>query len=221
MTTTKRTHQAAAVSRATGNNLRWAIASAAVALCVLVWSWFGAADRLTWWLESFPAFLAAPVLVATYRRFPLTRLAYVLIAIHMCILFVGAHYTYEHVPLFDWVKARFHLQRNDYDKVGHLAQGFVPAIIAREILIRRRVVSTAAWRIFIVVCICLAISACYELLEWAVAVAQGSAADAFLATQGDPFDTQSDMFCALIGSIVAQITLSRLHDSEIAKLPMA
>lgn len=139
----------------------------------------------------------------------------------MCILFVGAHYTYEHVPLFDWVKARFHLMRNDYDKVGHLAQGFIPAIIAREILIRRRVVSSAAWRFFIVVCICLAISACYELLEWAVAVAQGSAADAFLATQGDPFDTQSDIFCALTGAFAAQFTLYRLHDRDIAKLSAA
>lgn len=174
---------------------------------------------MTWWLESFPAFLAAPVLVASYRRFPLTRLAYVLIAIHMCILFVGAHYTYEHVPLFDWVKAHFHLQRNDYDKVGHIAQGFVPAVVAREIFIRRRVVSTPAWRAFLVVCVCLAISASYELLEWAVAVMQGSAADAFLATQGDPFDTQSDMLCALVGSVISLITMSRLHDRELAKLP--
>ena len=185
---------------------------------VLAWSWIGATDRMTWWLEAFPALIAIPLLAATHRRFQLTRLAYVLIALHMCILFVGAHYTYEHVPLFDWLRNQWHLQRNDYDKLGHLAQGFVPAILAREILIRRRIVSGPWWRVFLIMCTCMAISACYELLEWAVALLEGSNADAFLATQGDPFDTQSDMFCALIGAGLAQLLLPRIHDREIARI---
>jgi len=185
---------------------------------VLIWSWIGATDRTTWWLEAFPALIAVPLLGMTYTRFRLTRLAYLLIAIHMCILFVGAHYTYEHVPLFDWLRHQWQLQRNDYDKLGHLAQGFVPAIIAREILIRRRVVSGRWWRVFLVMCICVAISACYELVEWAVALLEGSNADAFLATQGDPFDTQSDMLCALIGAGLAQLLLTRTHDREIARV---
>jgi putative membrane protein len=193
----------------------WLSSLVLVVVAVLAWSWIGATDRMTWWLEAFPAFIATPVLVMTYRRFPLTRLAYVLIAIHMCILFVGAHYTYAHVPLFDWLRDQFHLQRNDYDKVGHLAQGFVPAIVAREILIRQRVVARGWWLVFLVICICMTISACYELLEWAVALMEGSSAEAFLGTQGDPFDTQSDMFCALIGAVTAQLLLSRLHDLQL------
>ena len=185
---------------------------------VLMWSWIGATDRMTWWLEAFPALVAMPLLGTTFKRFQLTRLAYVLIALHMCILFVGAHYTYEHVPFFDWLRNQWHLQRNDYDKLGHLAQGFIPAILAREILIRRRVVSGHWWRVFLVMCICMAISACYELLEWAVALMEGSNADAFLATQGDSFDTQSDMFCALIGAALAQLLLPWIHDREIARI---
>jgi putative membrane protein len=191
-------------------------------LCVLIivtgWSWIGATDRGTWWLESFPIWIALPILGFTYRRFPLTRLAYVLITIHACILLVGAHYTYAHVPLFDWVRDRWHLQRNDYDKVGHLAQGFVPAIIAREVLTRLRVVRTPGWRFFLVMCVCMGISACYELLEWAVALMEGSGADAFLGTQGDPWDTQSDMFFALIGAAAAQLLLPWLHDREMARM---
>ncbi len=185
---------------------------------VIVWSWVGAYDRSTWWLESFPALIAIVVLVATYKRFRFTNLAYLLIALHACILLVGGHYTYAQVPLFNWVRDHFHLARNDYDKVGHLAQGFVPAIVAREILIRRRVVSGAWWRVFVVMCICMAISACYELLEWAVALLEGSGAEAFLGTQGDPWDTQSDMFCALIGAAVAQISLARFHDRQLEEL---
>jgi len=203
------------------NDRRWHLALLVAVCAAIVWSWIGASDRMTWWLESFPIFLAAPVLAATYKSFPLTRLAYTLIALHMCILLVGAHYTYAHVPLFDYVRDRFHLQRNDYDKVGHLAQGFVPAIITREIFVRKRVVSSSGWRIFLVLCVCLAISACYELLEWAVAVAEGSGADAFLGTQGDPFDTQSDMFCALIGASAAQLLLSRWHNRQLEHLANA
>jgi len=196
----------------------WPLGLLVIIAAVLVWSWIGATDRMTWWLEAFPALIALPLLGATHRRFPLTRLAYLLIALHVCVLLVGAHYTYEHVPLFDWVRNRFHLQRNDYDKVGHFAQGFVPAILAREILIRLRVVSNKRWLVFLVMCVCMAVSACYELVEWAVALAEGSGADAFLATQGDPFDTQSDMFCALIGAGAAQLILTKVHDREIARI---
>jgi putative membrane protein len=185
---------------------------------VIVWSWIGAYDRATWWLESFPALIAIVILATTYKRFRFTNLAYLLIALHACILLVGGHYTYAQVPLFNWLRDHLYLQRNDYDKIGHLAQGFVPAIIAREILIRRRVVSGPWWRVLIVMCICMAISACYELLEWAVALLAGSGADAFLGTQGDPWDTQEDMFCALIGAAAAQITLSRIHDQQLRVL---
>ncbi|WP_446742587.1 DUF2238 domain-containing protein [Silvibacterium acidisoli] len=187
---------------------------------VLVWSWVNAADRMTWWLEAFPALIGIPVLAATYRRFSFTSLAYVLLAIHVCILMVGAHYTYERVPPFNWLRDHLHLQRNDYDKVGHLAQGFVPAIVAREILIRRKVVTGRWWLFSLVMCVCMAISACYELLEWAVALLEGSGADAFLGTQGDPFDTQSDMFCALIGAALAQLLLSGVHNRQIERLSL-
>lgn len=186
---------------------------------VTAWSWVGALSRGIWWLEAFPVFLAVPVLLWTFRCFPLTRLVYVLIALHAVILLVGAHYTYEHVPLFDWLRERFHLRRNDYDRLGHLAQGFVPAVIAREIMIRRWVVSSAGWRVFLVLCVCMAISACYELLEWAVAlIAGGGGADQFLATQGDPLNTQEDMFCALVGATAALLLLSKLHDGELRRV---
>lgn len=185
---------------------------------VIVWSWVGAYDRSTWWLESFPALMAIVILLATYKRFRLTNLAYLLIALHASILLVGGHYTYAQVPLFNWVRDHFRLERNDYDKLGHFAQGFVPAIVAREILIRRRIVSGAWWRVFLVMCICITISACYELLEWGVALLEGSGADAFLGTQGDPWDTQSDMLCALIGAAVAQISLARIHDRQLEEL---
>jgi len=185
---------------------------------VMIWSWIAPADRTTWWLESFPIFLALPVVFATARSFPLTRLAYVLITYHAIILLVGAHYTYEHVPLFNWVRDHFHLARNDYDRLGHLTQGFVPAIIAREILIRRRIVSSAGWVTFLVLCVCMAISACYELLEWATAEILKSGADQFLGTQGDPWDTQWDMFSCLIGATLALLLLSKLHNREIARI---
>ena len=196
----------------------WPIGLLIVVGAVLVWSWIGATDRMTWWLEAFPALIGVPILAVTYKRFPLTRLAYVLVAIHVCILLVGAHYTYERVPLFNWLRDQLHLQRNDYDKVGHFAQGFVPAILAREVFIRRRIVSGGWWRVFLVMCVCMAISACYELLEWAVALLEGSSADAFLGTRGDPFDTQGDMFCALIGAATAQLLLARIHDREILRV---
>jgi len=159
--------------------------------------------------------MAIVILAATYKHFRFTNLAYLLIALHASILLVGGHYTYAQVPLFNWVRNHFHLVRNDYDKLGHFAQGFVPAIVAREVLIRKRVISGPWWRVFVVMCICVAISACYELLEWAVALVEGSGADAFLGTQSDPWDTQSDMFCALIGAAVAQMSLARLHDQQL------
>lgn len=197
---------------------RLPLALLAIVAGVVVWSWINALSRATWWLESFPVFLALPVLLWTARRFPLTRLAYVLIAAHMVILLVGAHYTYEHVPLFDWLRERLGFRRNDYDRLGHLAQGFVPAVIARELMIRRRIVNGAGWRIFLVLCVCMAISACYELLEWTTALIAGGGADQFLATQGDPFDTQKDMLCALLGASGALVLLSRWHDREIARI---
>lgn len=152
----------------------------------------------------------------THRRFPLTRLASVLIAMHMMILCVGGHYTYAEVPLFDWIKETFGLARNHYDRVGHFAQGFVPAILAREILIRKGVVRSRGWLFFVVVCICLAISASYEFIEWGTALVAGGKSEAFLGTQGDPWDTQNDMWMALMGALSAQLALGRWHDRQLA-----
>ncbi len=185
---------------------------------VVVWSWIGAADRPTWWLESFPVFIALPVLLGTARRFSLTRLACVLIALHMMILLVGAHYTYEKVPPFNWLRDHFHLSRNHYDRLGHLAQGFVPAVVAREVLVRKRVVNGAGWLAFLVWCFCMAVSACYELFEGAATLVMGSGADKFQGSQGDPLDTQWDMFCALVGATVALLFLRKFHDREIQRI---
>ena len=186
---------------------------------VFLWSGWAPKDRMTWILEVFPVIGAVPLLIATRRRFPLTTLAYALIAIHATILMVGGRYTYAEVPLFNWVRDAFHLARNHYDRVGHFAQGFVPAIVAREILLRRSVLRRGGWLFFLVTCVCLAISAVYELVEWATAQASGSAADAFLGTQGDPWDTQKDMLLAWIGAMTAQLTLGRAHDRQIDALP--
>jgi putative membrane protein len=184
----------------------------ALGLAALIWSRVGAYDPHTWLLEVFPIFLAVPVLVLTRRRFPLTPLVYLLIFVHALILMVGGHYTYARVPLGFWIQDAFHLSRNPYDRIGHLAQGFVPAIIAREILIRNNVLRPGKWLIFLVTCVCLSISACYEFVEWFAAVLGGSSADAFLGTQGDVWDTQWDMLMALIGALAAQLLLSRFHD---------
>ena len=186
---------------------------------VLVWSAIAPRDFLTWLLETLPAMVGAAVLAATYKRFRLTGLTYTLILIHAVILMVGGHYTYAEVPLFNHLGELFGWQRNNYDKLGHLAQGFVPAIIAREILIRKAVISTAAWRNFFIVCFCLALSAMYELIEWATALVSQEAADAFLGTQGYVWDTQSDMAWALFGSIIALVLLGRMHDRQLAGLP--
>lgn len=169
-------------------------------------------------LEVAPILVAVPILLATYRRFPLTPLAYRLIFLHACILMVGGHYTYAEVPLGYWIKDAFGFARNHYDRIGHFAQGFVPAILAREILLRKTPLKSGGWLFFLVTCVCMAISAFYEFIEWWTALASGAAADAFLGTQGDPWDTQWDMFFALVGSLAAQLSLSRLHDREIAAL---
>ena len=175
-------------------------------------------DRTTWWLEIFPILIAAPILVLTARRFPLTTLVYTLLAIHAIILMVGGHYTYARVPIGDWVQQLLGLARNDYDRLGHFAQGFIPAILIREILLRTSPLRPGRWLFVIVTALCLAFSACYEFFEWGAAVAGGHAADAFLGTQGDVWDTQWDMFCALIGAIVAQFSLSRVHDRALERL---
>jgi putative membrane protein len=183
---------------------------------VLAWSAIHPHDYFTWALEVFPAILALAALAITYRRFQFTTFVYSLILLHACILFVGGHYTYAEVPLFNWIRDHFHLARNHYDRLGHFAQGFVPALVAREVLLRRKIVLQRGWLFFIVLSICLAISAAYELLEWRVAVASGSAADAFLGTQGDPWDTQEDMAAAVIGALTALLLFSRRHDRLIA-----
>ena len=152
------------------------------------------------------------------RRFQFTSFVYLLITLHACILFVGGHYTYAEVPLFNWIRDHFHLARNDYDRVGHFAQGFVPALVAREVLLRQKIVLKRGWLFFIVLSICLAVSAAYELLEWRVAVGTGSAADAFLGTQGDPWDTQEDMATAAVGALTALIFFSRWHDRLISRM---
>lgn len=188
---------------------------------VLIWSGIEPKDRFTWFLEVMPALIALPLLAFTRRRFPLTPLVYVLILLHCIVLMVGGHYTYAEVPLFDWLRDEFGLARNNYDKVGHFAQGFVPALVAREILIRLAVIRGAAWRNFFIVCFCLAVSAFYELIEWWVALASDEAAEAFLGTQGYVWDTQSDMGWALFGPLLALALLGRLHDRQLRALDRA
>ena len=185
---------------------------------VLIWSAVYPHDYFTWILEVFPAIIGLGIIAATYRRFPLTPLVATLLCIHAIILMVGGHYTYAEVPLGFWMRDAFHLVRNDYDRIGHFAQGFVPAILAREILIRRNVVKSRGWLYFIVVAICLAISAAYELLEWRVAVASGGKSDAFLGTQGDVWDTQEDMATALVAALLAPLLLGRIHDRQIENI---
>jgi putative membrane protein len=185
---------------------------------VLIWSGINPKDYFTWFLEVLPALIGFIIIAATYPRFRLTPLTYLLILIHCIILMVGGHYTYAEVPLFNWVRDSFNMERNNYDKIGHLAQGFIPAIISREILLRKEVITHNNWMIFIVICICLAISAFYELIEWWAALLSGAAADAFLSTQGDVWDTQSDMALALVGAILALLVLSKIHDRQIREL---
>lgn len=184
---------------------------------LFVWSAIEPKDYFTWVLEVMPAVLGVVVLILTFRRFRFTNLVYILIFLHCAILIVGGHYTYAEVPLFDWLRDVLHQDRNNYDKLGHFFQGFVPAMVARELLLRKRIVLKPGWLPFIVICITLAISAAYELLEWAVAVISGGSGDSFLGTQGYIWDTQSDMLFALIGACIALLTLSGIHNKQIAK----
>ncbi len=190
----------------------------AVMFGVLIWSGIYPKDQPTWLLEVLPVLIALPILYMTRERFPLTTLAYVLILVHAVILMIGGHYTYAEVPLGDWVREAFDGTRNNYDKLGHLAQGFIPAIVAREVVIRLGVFSSRAWMSFFVVALCLAISALYELIEWWVALLSEEAADSFLGTQGYVWDTQSDMLLALVGAILALALLGRLHDRQLDRL---
>jgi putative membrane protein len=183
----------------------------------LVWSAANPHDYFTWFLEAAPALVALAILTVTYKRFPLTPLAYTLVLVHCLILFLGAHYTYAEVETFRFVRDFFGWQRNNYDKLGHFAQGFVPAIIAREILIRNSIVNGRGWLNLFVIAICLAFSALYELFEWGVAVATGDSAESFLGTQGYMWDTQSDMAMALTGAILSLILLSGLHDKQLSR----
>ena len=186
---------------------------------VLLWSGYQPKDTFTWFLEVLPALIGFVFLLFTYKKFPLTPLLYTLILIHMIILMVGGHYTYAEVPLFDTIKEMFDQTRNNYDKVGHFAQGFIPAILARELLLRLEVVKASKlWLNYIIVSIVLAFSAFYELIEWWVALSSGEDAEAFLGTQGYVWDTQSDMGFALLGGILALIILSRLHDKQLRKV---
>jgi putative membrane protein len=185
---------------------------------VFIWSAINPRDYPTWVLEVAPAVIALIVLAATAMRFPLTPLVYLLILVHCVILMVGGHYTYAEVPAFDWIRDALDQQRNNYDKLGHFAQGFIPAMVAREILIRKRVVNGRGWLNFLILCFCLAVSAFYELIEWWVAMTSEQGADAFLGTQGYVWDTQSDMMYALIGAITALLVLSRLHDKQLRSL---
>lgn len=199
------------------------LAYAAALVALLVASGVGAYEQFTWAMEVAPVFIALPLMLATHRRFPLTPLLYGLIALHMGVLMLGGHYTYARVPLGFWMEDAFSFTRNHYDRIGHLMQGFVPAIVAREILLRRTPLATSSmrggWLFLVVTSICLAFSALYELIEWGAAEAMGAGADDFLGTQGDPFDTQKDMFCAWLGAMAAQWLLARWHDRQIGRLP--
>ncbi len=183
-----------------------------IGIAALVVSGYSPLDPFTWALEICPAVIGAAVMIATYRRFPLTTLLYALILVHALILMLGGHYTYAQVPLGFWMQDAFGFTRNHYDRIGHFAQGFVPAMIARELFLRHRVVKRGAWLFAVIVLCCLGISAIYELIEWWTAELSGSAADAFLGTQGDPWDTQKDMWMAGLGAAVALLTLGRVHD---------
>ncbi len=191
---------------------------ACTGLAFLVLGWAPKADRFTWFMEGFPVLLGAPILAMTYRRFPLTPLLYVLLSLHALVLMVGGHWTYAEVPAGHWVKDALHLARNPYDRLGHLFQGFVPVLLFREVLLRRGVLRRGAGSVAVLLSMALGLSAAYELLEWLTAVATGEKAEAFLGTQGDPWDTQWDMACALIGASLALAALSAWHDRQLARL---
>jgi putative membrane protein len=185
---------------------------------LLAWSGVRPADRTTWVLEVFPIVIGIPILIATARRFPLTPLLYRLILLHAAILMLGGHYTYAKVPLGFWLQDAFGFTRNHYDRIGHFMQGFVPAMLAREVLLRKSPLARGGWLFFLVICVCALVTVSYEFIEWWSALIGGASADAFLGTQGDPWDTQWDMFLALIGAIAAQLTLARVQDRELQAL---
>ena len=203
-----------------GRTRRYPLALLILITVALALSGLAPYNRGTWWLEIFPILIGVPILVATYRRFPLTTLVYTLLAIHALVLMLGGHYTYARVPLGFWAQDLFGFARNHYDRLGHFAQGFVPAILVREILLRTSPLRRGRWLFVLVTAVCLAFSACYEFIEWGAALAGGESADAFLGTQGDVWDTQWDMFFALIGAITAQLTLGKVHDRALKKLLM-
>ena len=202
----------------TRNEARHAMVLLILGCAALALSSIAPRNRLTWFMEVLPVFIAGPLLMLTWQRFRLTLLSYQLIFIYAIILIGGAHYTYALVPPGEWVQHALNLDRNPYDRLGHFAQGFVPAILAREILLRLTPLRRGRMLFFLVCCICLAISAFYELLEWGAALAMGEKADAFLGTQGDVWDTQWDMFVALVGAVLAQALLARRHDRQISRL---
>ena len=191
---------------------------AALNLALLAFSRIGAFDGATWWMEIAPVLVVWPLLLATHRRFPLTPLLLGLIFIHASILMLGGHYSYARVPLGAWIQQALDMGRNPYDGIGHLAQGFIPAIAARELLLRKTALLRGGWLFTLVTAVCLAISAIYELIEWGVAIAIGQGADEFLGAQGDPWDTQKDMALAWLGAMLAQLLLARAHDRAISRM---
>lgn len=198
--------------------LKWILALVIIEQVILGWA--PSADRFTWVMENFPVWIGFPIVVLTHRKFPLSTLCLVLLALHSLVLAVGGHYTYAKVPLGDWARDAFHLSRNHYDRLGHFAQGFVPAILVREILVRKLALHGIAL-VFLTIACCLAFSAFYELIEWWTALISGEGATAFLGTQGDVWDTQWDMFLALIGAGVSLLTLPRLHDASMRRVVAA
>ncbi len=189
-----------------------------IGCATLVWSGIAPRDRLTWAMEVAPAALAGALLAATYARFRFTTFAYALMLAHAIILMLGGHWTYSEMPLFDWLRDALHLQRNHYDRVGHVAQGFFPAIVVRELLLRTSPLRPGGWLFFLTTASCLAVSAAYELVEWGAAGLLGESADRFLATQGDVWDTQWDMLLALLGALASQVLLGRAHDRALARI---
>lgn len=185
-------------------------------LAGLIWSGIAPHDYFTWFLEVFPGIIGCLVLVFTFKKFRFTYLTYCMILVHCYILFIGGHYTYAKVPIFDWIKDVLHHTRNNYDKVGHFAQGFVPAMIVRELFVRKQIIKSKAWSNFLIICVCLSISAFYEFLEWFVAIFSGESADSFLGTQGYAWDTQSDMLYASMGAIFMLLLFSKIQDKLIS-----
>lgn len=189
----------------------------AILLAITIWSLIKPYDLFTWVLEIAPVLIGTIALLLTYKKFKFSQLIYILMAIHAIVLIIGGKYTYALNPLFEWLKEIFNWERNYYDRLGHFIQGFIPALISREILLRTSPLKPSKWLSFLIVCVCLSVSACYELIEWWIAVAMGETADSFLGSQGDIWDAQWDMFLALIGAITALLTLSKIHDKSIAK----